>query len=243
MPLPRLIIVRLAVPACLAIAGVEARAQAPTDLPALPEAPAPFVVSPGPGPGFAPFPPLSPEVAPSSAPVGCTPGHCSHRSFLARSRCKRHLQEAFLGFPEEFERPPLGARMHEVNTAQVRKGEASALTLYSYDFVAGTARLKPRGQDRLAEIGARMPFTFQPVLIQRSGEPGLDEKRRESVLESLALSPFPIPPERVVVGRAPTRALRGDEALILHQGALYRTEQAGPRVSTGTTSSSPANQP
>ena len=239
MSSPRLILTRLVVTACLAIAGAPALAQVPpTDLPPLPDAPAPLVLAPA--SVEAPAVMRPPAVA---APGSCIPGHCSHRSFLARARCKRHLQEVFMGFPEEFERPPLGAMMHGVNAAQVRKGEASAMTLYSYDFATSTARLNERGQDKLAAIGAKLPLTFHPLLIQRSGDRALDEQRREAVIQSLASGPFPVPPERVVVGRFSTRGLRGDEALLLHQGALYRTEQAGPPVATGTTSSSPAGQP
>lgn len=241
MTSPRPIFSRWIVPACLAVAGAgaHATAQEPVDLPALPDAPA-LVMTPA--PAFVAPEAVAPPPVVAGAPT-CTPGHCSHRSILARRRCKRHLQEVFLGFPEEFERPPLGAMLHDVNVAQVRKGEAAALTLRAYDFTAGSASLNTRGTDRLAAIASRLPVTFAPVIIERSGDMALDAKRREMVLDALADGAFPIPNQRVVIGPSPSHGLRGDEAVILHQGLLFRTETFGPPVATGTTSSAPAGIP
>src|SRR5437868_5473079 len=114
----------------LATGEGEARAQAPVELPALPDAPA----------GIAPVTPppvVAPPVLLSPAgpqPAPCTPGHCTHRGLLARKRCKRHLQEVFLGFPEEFERPALGALLHASYRVQVSNAEAASMVLYQYDF-------------------------------------------------------------------------------------------------------------
>ena len=180
------------------------------------------------------------EFAPPPATVrGCTPGHCRHRSGLARRRCKRRLQEAFLGFPEEFDRPPLGARLHEANFAQVRNGEAAASTFYEYDFEPDGARLNVRGRDKLATISARLPMTFDPVIVERTGR-SIDESRREHIFTSIAAGPFPIPPSRVLVGPV-ARGLRGEEAERINVTALSRTALGGPPIRDSISSSaSPA---
>lgn len=223
---PRIVLARLVLPACLAVAGGESRGQAPTDPPPLPDVPA----------APAPAPAEPPAVGARPAPA-CTPGRCVHRGPLARRRCKRHLQEAFLGFPEEFERPPLGAVMHAVNAVQVDRGEAAGMVFYQFDFVSGTTRLNVRGIDKLGAIAARLPATFHPVIVERTGLPALDDRRRAVVLEALASGPFPVPAERVVVGPPIARGLRGEEAAIIHEGSLIRIQQAGPPV--GSTVDSP----
>ncbi len=194
-------------------------AQEPTDLPALP----------GPMPVRA-EPMLS---QPDVSPIHCTPGHCRHRGLISRRRCKRHLQQAFLGFPEEFERAELGAMMYSMNRVQVSNAAAASLIFYHYDFEPGTSRLNLRGRDKLASIAAKLPTTFAPVIIERTGVPSFDEQRRLTVLEGLGTNSFPIPSERVVVGPAISRGLRGDEAVLIHENLLTRTSQSGPPVSVG----------
>ena len=231
MASPQIIFARVVLPASLAIVCGEARAQAPTDLPPLPDAPIT---------ALSPVPTIElPPVATSH----CTPGHCTHTTFFSKRRCKRHWQEAFLGFPEEFERPALGALMHAANEAQVRNGEAAAMTLYAFDFVSGTDQLNARGIDKLGEIASRLPMTFHPMIIERSRDAKLDDKRRMAVLEVLATNAFPVPPERVIVGRPIAHGLRGDEAVVIHEGSLYRTMQGGPPVGVDTDASASAGQP
>ena len=208
-----------------ALVGAEARAQVPTDLPVPIEESAPIV----PRPAIA--------TAPASS---CTPGHCTHRAPLARWRCKRHLQEAFLGFPEEFERPPLGTLMHAANAAQVGNGEAAAMVLRQFDFEPGKAQPNLRGRDHLDRIAAMLPASFHPVVIERSGKPELDEARKKAIVALLNSGPFPVPPERVIVRSDLTRGLRGDEAIVIHEGMLLRAAQGGPPVGVGATSSSSA---
>ena len=133
-----------------------------------------------------------------------------------------------LGFPEEFERPPLGAMVYAVNREQVRNGEAAAMVLYQYDFEAGTPRLNVRGQNKLATIAARLPIAFDPVIVEQTGDVALDNARRSAVFDSLAVGPFTIPIERVVVSQPIARGLRGEDAMLIHDGSLTRIRQAGP---------------
>ena len=209
-----------------ALLAAPIRAQLPIDLPALPD-PVPMIASP---------------VVPRSvvASTNCTPGHCQHRGMIRRRQCKRHLQEVFLGYPEEFERPELGSMLHNVNRIQVGNATAASLVLYQFDFEAGTPRLNPRGRDKLAVIAAKLPTTFAPVIVERTGVPEFDEQRRLVVLEGLAANAFPIPSERVIVAPAISRGLRGDEAFLIHEILLARTLQSGPPVGVGFDSPSPA---
>lgn len=206
--------------------GTAATAQEPIDLPPLPDAP----------------PAASGPVAPTSSKVGggCTPGHCTHRLAIARRRCKRHLQEVFLGYPEEFERPPLGAMMHAANAVAVGNAEAASMTLRPFDFKSGTARLNRQGNDKLREIESRLPISFAPVIIERSRDDALDQTRRSAVLAALSEGPFPIPPERVLIGPSISRGVSGEEGLIIHGTELRRTELTGPRIGTGVAPSLPA---
>ncbi len=177
---------------------------------------------------------LAPTVVPAGTPpatVVCTPGHCVHRGHLARLRCKRHLQDAFIGYPDEFVRPPLGARLHAVNRAQVSNGEAALMVLREYDFEPGTTILNARGRDRLSVIAANLPRTFYPLIIERTlEEPGLDARRRNAVLATLAGGRFAVPPQRVLIGPSPGWGLPGDDAELLNLGRLERTSAGGPML-------------
>src|SRR5262245_54991365 len=77
---------------------------------------APPIVSPG-GPEFGP----SGAQATMPAPGGCT---CGNRHGLSRWRwhrtqCKRHLQQHFLGYAEEFNEWPLGESLYAHGRTQV----------------------------------------------------------------------------------------------------------------------------
>jgi hypothetical protein len=137
-----------------------------------------------------------------------------------------HWQDCFLGFPEEFHEPPLGHSVYAAYKTQVANGAAARMVLYRYDFVDGCGLLNPRGKERLAEIAALLPHTFFPVVIEGCA-PGLDESRRLAVLEELGRCPFPIPPQRVVVGRPIAVGLSGTEALLVYQNLLFQTRRQG----------------
>ena len=176
---------------------------------------------------------------PPAGVVACVPGHCAHRSILSRRRCKRRLQEAALGFPEEFERAPLGASLYAAMKVQVGNGEAARLVVLDVDFAPGGVRLTARGAERLAEAGATLPRSFEPIVVERTADADLDERRRAAVVVALAGGPLPIPDGRVVVGRPIARGLRGEEALIVDRTNLRRTEAKGPPLNqdAGSTAS------
>src|SRR5262245_28757038 len=84
------------------------------------------------GPASAPLvgpagPEFGPPAVPAPAPGGCT---CGDRRGLSRWRwhrtqCKRHLQEHFLGYAEEFNEWPLGESAYAHARTQVANGQAA----------------------------------------------------------------------------------------------------------------------
>lgn len=217
--------------ASLSSSAAEVRAQVPFDLPALPELPGSIAI---------PMTPPALNKPASTQPATCTPGHCTHRGMFAKNRCKRRLQDLFLGFPEEFDRPPLGTLMHAANQVQVVNAQAAALVLYQYDFEPNRPGLNLRGRDKVGAIAAMLPTNFHAVIVEQSGQPTLDDQRRLVILAALNSGPFPVPSQRVVIGPAIARGMSGEEAEFIHAGMLDRTLRGGPPVGVGVTSSSTA---
>ncbi|MFL5245755.1 MAG: hypothetical protein ACJ8FY_27090 [Gemmataceae bacterium] len=180
----------------------------------------------------------------SVAPSGSVAPSCaSDRYDAARrpsfwNRCKHNLQDCFLGYPGEFQATQLGQFLYETNKTQVANGEAALMTLYHYDFQEGREGLTSRGKDQVAKIRAMLPQNFFPIVIERSPDaPGLAESRRRIILNELAKGPFPVPPERVVIGAPLADGLSGVEAEIIYRNLLSQTINAG--VSSGGTTGGP----
>jgi hypothetical protein len=163
--------------------------------------------------------PLAPPAPPAPAPEG----------FAAR--CKRRLQECFIGYPAEFEAPPLGDSVYRTFRTQITNSEAASMTLYEYDFCPSGAELNERGRDRLAQIQCLLPHNPFPIVIERTpGCPGLAEGRRLAVLTELAHGAFPVPPERVLVGRPQAIGMSGVEAELVYRNLYLRTRNMGAEV-------------
>jgi hypothetical protein len=143
-------------------------------------------------------------------------------------RCKLGLQSCFLGYPEEFQAPALGQFVHLHGKTMVANGDAARMVLYHYDFVDGSAQLNLRGKDQLLKLCALLPTNFYPVVIQRIPcNPALAEARRLAVLTELAQGPFPVPPERVVIGPSLAVGGSGREGVIIYQNLLGQTQSDG----------------
>jgi hypothetical protein len=174
-----------------------------------------------------------PEVTAASAPVAAGDYACKGSEKLsAWQRCKRNWQACWIGFPEEWRAPPLGASVYLNGKTMVANGEAARMVLYHYDFEEGGVRLNQRGHDQLAKIACMLPANFFPVVIERTPElPGLAQARRMSVLQELAQGSFPVPPERVVVGEPAVPGLRGVEAEVIYRNLLLQTRTSGTPLS------------
>jgi hypothetical protein len=145
-----------------------------------------------------------------------------------RAHCKRHLQEHFLGYPEEFNEWPLGYALYAHGRTQVANAQAARMVFYHYDFVDGTSRLNVRGRDKLARVGTYLPTTFAPVVVERTPkEPGLDESRRLAVVNELVQGPFRVPAERVVIGPPLADGMSGVEAVSIYGNQLSGIASGG----------------
>ena len=189
--------------------------------PAAPQ-PSQAVMMPSP-PAQAPAAPVvasGPAVVSGPAtPAGASGGTCTcgdrwglSRWRWHRANCKRHLQENFMGYAEEFNEWPLGYALYAHATTQVANGQAARMVFYHYDFVDGTSELNARGRDKLVKVGTYLPTNFSPVVVERTlKEPGLDEKRRLTLVAMFGRGTFPIPAERVVIGPSLADGLSGIE--------------------------------
>ncbi len=201
----------------LMIAGTGAPAATAQEAPAA-SAPLPAPTLPGAvTEGVSRRAPLTRHPRPSPPPPGtCT---CGDRRGLSRWRwhrtqCKRHLQEHFLGYAEEFNEWPLGEALYAHGRTQAANGLAARMVFYQCDFVDGTSQLNVRGRDKLATVAATLPTTFFPVVIERTPTvPGLDQSRQSpALLTELAQAKFPVPAERVVIGPRIANGMTGVEA-------------------------------
>jgi hypothetical protein len=168
-----------------------------------------------------------PVGAPGAPSCTCGDRHGFARWRWHRTQCKRHLQEHFLGYPEEFNEWPLGYALHTHARTQIQNAQTGNLVFYHYDFVDGTSQLNLRGQDKLAKLGLYLPTTFSPVVVERTPkEAGLDESRRLALVSALGQGSFPVPGERIVIGPPfATNGLSGLEPL-----AIYGNELNGIRA-------------
>lgn len=144
---------------------------------------------------------------------------------------KRHLQDAFIGYPEEFNEWPLGSSLYDLGRTEVANGQAARLILNHMDFVGDTAVLNYRGQDKLMAIAAQLPTNFAPVIVERTPwAPQIAEDRRLAILGMLAHGSFPIPAERVVIAPPIARGLTGVEAVIANTSRTTQFTNGGTNV-------------
>ncbi len=199
----------------LMIAGTGAPAATAQEAPVV-SAPLPAPTLPGAvAEGVLPAGPFDspPTAVPPAGTCTCGNRHGLSRWRWHRTQCKQYLQEHFLGYAEEFNEWPLGESAYAHARTQVANGLAARMVFHHYDFVDGTSQLNLRGCDKLAAVAATLPTTFFPVVIERTPTvPGLDQSRKSTLLTELALSKFPVPGERVVIGPSIAYGMAGYEA-------------------------------
>ena len=182
-------------------------------------------------------PEFGPAVAPAPAPGGCT---CGDRRGLSRWRwhrtqCKRHLQEHFLGYAEEFNEWPLGSSVYAHARTQAGNGQAARMVFYHYDFVDGTSQLNTRGRDKLASVAATLPATFLPIVVERTPkEPGLDQSRKSVLLTELNRGSFPVASERILIGPSIANGMTGFESLLIYGNQVQNLASGGAIGNAGT---------
>ncbi|MBV9126216.1 MAG: hypothetical protein JO112_22940 [Planctomycetes bacterium] len=147
---------------------------------------------------------------------------------------KRCLQECFLGVPEAYDLPPLGASVYASATTQVANAEAAGMVLYHYDFIDGSPQLNFRGKERLHQIAALLPETSCPLIIEWNPcAASLDQARRMMVYNELTQGPFPVPLERVIVGPPIAHGLNGMDASLINRNLLLNTQNGGSQETSG----------
>ncbi len=191
-------------------------------MPAIP--PTGMIVGAPEGASVVPGPDELIQEVPASDLCSCGDRRGLSRWMWHRKQCKRHLQEHFLGYPEEFNEWPLGWALYAQCRTQVANATAAKMVFYHYDFVDGTPQLNPRGRDKLAKVTALLPSNINPIVVERTPkEPGLDQSRRLALLGALASGSFPVPAERIVIGPPIAGGLGAVEAIGLYGNRLNQT--------------------
>jgi hypothetical protein len=126
-------------------------------------------------------------------------------------------------------------------SVQIVNALANQLVLYHYDFGSGdrASRLSLRGKRQLVKYAPRALALGRPIVIEPSpGMPVRDEARRDSVIETLTelypnASEFWADGRHVVVALPTEPGLRGEEALLIDDNLLDRT-QSGSTLGLGS---------
>src|SRR5579883_586616 len=159
---------------------------------------------------------------PPGAPV-CQRRGRLHRMFHHTAHA---LDDTFIGYPDTFIEPPLGAYIRRQFAVEVSKADPHRFTLYHSDFLPGTDRFSPNGASRFNLMFARLPTSTGPILIEwQPARPALAEARRKAVLATLERAGHPVPDDRVVIGPSPYPGAMGIEAAG-HDGNVIASSQA-----------------
>lgn len=120
----------------------------------------------------------------------------------------------------------LGETVAAPARVQIANGVAARMVLYNCDFVENSDRLSVRGRDELARISTWALHHPCPIIIERTPYcPGLDEARRQSVVQTLAGGP--ITAERVIVAPAIAHGLNGVDSEILYRRMTSHLQGGG----------------
>jgi hypothetical protein len=217
----------------LVLAAEAAEAQEP----APPPAPAPVPVpmpAPGPGPGPVTRPAA---VAPPPAPAVAPPPRVG-----PFRRAARHVGAAahrdFIGVPELFDEPPLGASLYGTFGVMRARAAGHVFTLYHSDFLVDAATLTPDGAGRLNRICGNLRGWLGPVVVEATpARPDLAEARRATVLALLRRTGQDVGDERVVVGPPVAPGLYGTDAASNYLILINRDQQAATSYSLTPTAS------
>lgn len=205
-----------------AMTGWLAAAENEPPLPTDAAVPASSELIPLPVPDGLPSPPPSVYTGAAAVPQDYLP--CPPAPIYKHERCRAK----YWGYPEEFQSPPLSARVTAFQVAQIAQGQAARMMLYEYDFLPSSDQLNARGKRRLAKIAVWLPMNGFPVVVEPAlASPELGELRRQRVWYELAAAPCPIPSERVILGYPRFRSMDAAEALLLERNRLGLTLSRG----------------
>lgn len=176
----------------------------------------------GPAAGFVPADAASTEPLPP-----CADGVC-RRSFW--ESFKAFMQWSHWGYPEEFQRTPIGTSFRANRQVQICNGQAAGLVLYRYDFCDESGEegpgLNAHGQKRLYLMLAQCRLGgCQPLIIEPTPDnPLLDAARRDCVIKLLEGARVS---SAVVIGDPLTKGPSGVEARLLDVNYLRQVAGGG----------------
>jgi hypothetical protein len=164
-----------------------------------------------------------PVAAEGPAPV-CNRRGSIHRLFHHSAHT---LQDKFIGYPETFQEPPLGAYINEQFATQISKADVHRFTLYRTDFLPGTNEFSPIGASRFNIMLTRIPSWPGRITIEWTpDQPGVDRSRQAAVLVALQRVGRPVVAERVTIGPSPYPGMMGIEATNNYTNTINRTHAA-----------------
>jgi hypothetical protein len=138
-----------------------------------------------------------------------------------------HAHEKFIGYPEYFAVPPLGASLYGTLGLMRARADGHRFALYRSDVAGATASLTPAGAQRLGLLASRLPGWPGPVVIEWTPEaPALAEARRATILAALHGSGIPIGADRVAIGPSPYPGLLGTDAANNYDTMIIRGTEA-----------------
>ena len=156
--------------------------------------------------------------------VACSRQGRLHRLFHHSAHT---IEDKFIGYPENFVEPPLGAYINEQFAVQVAKADRHRFTLYRSDFLPGTNLFSPAGASRYNIMATRMPGWVGPITIEWTPEqPALAQAHRQAIVERLIKAGQPIVADRVVIAPSPYPGAMGIEATNNLNNTIVRSQQA-----------------
>jgi hypothetical protein len=165
----------------------------------------------------------------------CEPRPTRFQQWREQHRAK--WRDKMWGYPSEFQRPPLGAAVQSYREQQKLNGRLARMALYEYDFIPGTAEIKPRGREHLARISEWLPQTPGEIASEPTREGvELDEARRQAVYQELATLPCGVALINIRTARRRHPGLDPDSGLIMFQNRLQQTQSRGISGSAGDAS-------
>jgi hypothetical protein len=153
----------------------------------------------------------------------------------------RTVHEDFIGDPDLFAEPPLGAPLNETIGLMRAKAAPHYFTLYRSDFLVDSTALSPSGLARMSRICGGLRGWLGPVVVEPTlDRPGLAESRRAAVVALLNEAGHPVGLERVVIAPAVGPGALGTDAANNYQILITRDQAAPTQFSvTPTASTSP----
>jgi hypothetical protein len=184
---------------------------------------APTIVTPPPSPA-----PLAPPRLPAPPRGGPIRRAFQHAGFT--------LHDKLIGYPEQFNEPPLGAALYGTLGAMKAKADVHDFVLYQSDFVPGSIGLSPAGSERINRMATRLPNWVGPITVEWTPDrPGLAESRKAAIVALLQGAGLPVVPERVLVGPSPYPGQLGADAANNYDNLIFRDSRAARNFSVSPT--------